>query len=116
LVKVISRDWWCSAVKIVGRPNTSQEDADRILEAFSRSSQKPNRRTYLQLGIPQTNVWRIVHNRLHFHAYKVQTVQALKLEDKPRLFQFAKDFLSVAKAGENYFQKWIFSDETTFYV
>jgi hypothetical protein len=23
----------------------------------------------LQLGIPQTTVWRVVYNRFHFHAY-----------------------------------------------
>jgi hypothetical protein len=32
----------------------------------------------------------VVHNRLHLSAYKVQIVQALKPDDKPRRFQFAK--------------------------
>jgi hypothetical protein len=38
----------------------------------------------LQLGIPQTTVWRTVHNRLHLHVYIVHIVQALKPDDKPR--------------------------------
>jgi hypothetical protein len=47
------------------RPSTSQEDVDRIQEAFARSPQTLTRRASLQLGIPQTTVWRVVHNRLH---------------------------------------------------
>jgi hypothetical protein len=43
-------------------------------------------------------------------------VQALKPDDKIRLFQFAKDILSNVKADENCFRRWIFSDEATFYV
>jgi hypothetical protein len=50
--------------KGTGRPSTSQEDVDRIQEEFSRSPQKSNRRASLHLGIPQTTVRRIVHNRL----------------------------------------------------
>jgi hypothetical protein len=60
------------------RPSTSQEDVDRIQEAFSRSPQKSTGRTSLQLGKSQTTVWRVIHNRLHLHAYKIQIVQALK--------------------------------------
>jgi transposase len=56
-----------------GKTNTSQEDV-RIQEAFSRNTQKSNRRASLQLGIPHTTVWRVVHNRRHLHAYKVQIV------------------------------------------
>jgi hypothetical protein len=54
--------------KGVGRPNTSQEDVDWIHEESSRSPQKSSRRASLQLGIPQTTVWRVVHNRLHLHS------------------------------------------------
>jgi hypothetical protein len=42
--------------KGAGRPSTSQEDVDRIQEAFSRSPQKSTRRAPLQLGIPQITV------------------------------------------------------------
>jgi hypothetical protein len=35
-----------------------QEDIDRIQEAFSRKPQKSTRRAFLQLHIPQTNVWK----------------------------------------------------------
>jgi hypothetical protein len=64
--------------KGVGRPSTSQEGDDRIQEAFTRNPQKSTRRASLQLYIPQMTVWRVAHNRLHLHAYKLQIVQALK--------------------------------------
>jgi hypothetical protein len=56
--------------KGAGRPRNSQEDVDRIHEAFSRSPQKSTKRTSLQLGIPQTTVWRVFHNRIHLHITK----------------------------------------------
>jgi hypothetical protein len=46
----------------------------------------------------------------------VQIVQALKPDNKPRCFQFAKDILSNVEADENYLPRWIFSDEAMFYV
>jgi hypothetical protein len=58
-----------------------QEDVDRIQEAFSRSSQS-TRLASLQLGIPKTIVWRVVHNSLHLNTYRVQTVQAFKPGNK----------------------------------
>jgi hypothetical protein len=70
----------------------------------------------LQLGISQTTVWRVVHNRLHLHAHRVQTVQASKPDDKLRCFQSAKDILSKDEADEKYLRRWIFSDEATFYL
>jgi hypothetical protein len=44
----------------------------------------------------------------------VQIVQALKPDDKPRRFQIAKDISSNVEADENYFRRWIFSDDATF--
>jgi hypothetical protein len=61
-------------------------------------------------------VWRVAHNRIHLHAYKVQIVRALKPGDKPRCFRLAKDILSNIRAVENYLWRWIFSDEATFYI
>lgn len=52
-----------------GRPSISQEDDDRIQEAFSRSPQKSARRTSLQVGIARTIVLRVVHNCLHLLTY-----------------------------------------------
>jgi hypothetical protein len=48
----------------------------------------------------------------------VQIVQALKPDDIPRRFQFAKDTCSLLnfKADENCLRGWMFSEEATFYV
>jgi hypothetical protein len=73
--------------------------------------QKPSGQSSLQLGIPQTAKRTVVQNRLHFHGYKVQTVQVLKLEDKLHRFQFAKDILPNVEADKNYFRSWIFTDQ-----
>lgn len=102
--------------KGAGRPSTQQEDVDRIREAFITSPHQSTRRVSLLLDIPQPTVWRVVHNRLRLHAYKLQIVQSLKPDDKPRRFQFAQDILSDVEADENYLRRWIFSDEATFYV
>jgi hypothetical protein len=82
-----------------------QEDVDQIQEMFSRCPLKATRRASLQLSILQMTVLRVVHNRLYLHSYKVQIVQALKLDDKPRRFQFAKDILSNIEADENYLRR-----------
>jgi hypothetical protein len=43
-------------------------------------------------------------------------VKALKPDDKPRHFQFAKDILSNVEDDENYLRRWVFSGKATFYV
>jgi hypothetical protein len=55
---------------------------------------KSTRLASLHSGIPQTTVRSFVHNCLLLHPYKVQTVQALKPDDKPRCFQLVKDILA----------------------
>jgi hypothetical protein len=46
----------------------------------------------------------------------VQILQALKPNDKPRRFQFAKDILTNVEADQNYLWRGIFNDEAMFYV
>jgi hypothetical protein len=46
----------------------------------------------MQLGIPQTTI----HNCLHLHAYEMQIVPALKLDNKPR-FPYLPDFCQTVK-------------------
>jgi heterodisulfide reductase subunit C len=48
--------------KGAGRPTTSQEDVDRIQEAFSRSPHKSTGRVSLQLDVPQTTVCRVIQS------------------------------------------------------
>ena len=59
---------------------------------------------------------KILHKRLHFHAYRVQILQALKPEDKPRPAEFATLTLERIDADIDYFNKVCFSDEATFHT
>jgi hypothetical protein len=102
--------------KGAGRPSTAQEVVDRIQETFSRFPQKSTTRASLQSGMPQTTFWKVVHNRLHFHAYRVQIMQAFKPDVKPCRFEFPKDILSNVEADEIYLRRWISSDEASFHV
>ncbi|GBM67871.1 hypothetical protein AVEN_71199-1 [Araneus ventricosus] len=77
--------------KGAGRPNTSQENVDRIQETFTRSPRKSTRQAAVQLHMPHTTIWNVLHNRLHLNAYKVQIVQALHPNDKPRRFEYCQE-------------------------
>ncbi|GBM24568.1 hypothetical protein AVEN_217141-1 [Araneus ventricosus] len=83
--------------KGAGRPSTSQENVDRIQETFTRSPRKSTRQAAVQLHMPHTTIWNVLHNRLHLNAYKVQIVQALHPNDKPRRFEFAKQRAAMCK-------------------
>lgn len=102
--------------KGAGRPSTSQENVDRIQETFTRSPRTSTRQAAVQLHMPHTTIWNVLHNRLHLNAYKVQIVQALHQNDKPRRFEFAEKMLTRIEDDENYLRKWFFSDESTFHV
>ncbi|GBO45561.1 hypothetical protein AVEN_270657-1 [Araneus ventricosus] len=102
--------------KGAGRPSTSQENVDRIQETFTRSPRKSTKQAAVQLHMPHTTIWNVLHNRLHLNAYKVQIVQALHPNDKPRRFEFAEQILTRIEDDENYLRKWFFSDESTFHV
>ncbi|GBN32483.1 hypothetical protein AVEN_262031-1 [Araneus ventricosus] len=102
--------------KGVGRPSTSQENVYPIQETFTRSPRKSTRQAAVQLHMPHTTIWNVLHNRLHLNAYKVQTVQALHPNDKPHRFEFAEQILTRIEDDENYLRKWFFSDESTFHV
>jgi hypothetical protein len=45
----------------------------------------------------------------------VQILHALKPDDKPHCFQIAKEILSYIEADENYLQRWMFSDEESYF-
>ncbi|GBM05117.1 hypothetical protein AVEN_124310-1 [Araneus ventricosus] len=102
--------------KGAGRPSTSQENVDHIQETFTRSPRKSTRQAAVQLHMPHTTIWNVLHNRLHLNAYKVQIVQALHPNDKPRRFEFAEQILTRLEDDENYLSKRFFSDESTFHV
>ena len=77
-----------------GRPSIDEETVDAVRVAFHRSPRKSIRVASNELAIPRSTVHKVLHKRLRLHAYKLQIVQALKPDDRPRRAAFAKKFFS----------------------
>ena len=76
-----------------GRPSIDEETVDAVRVAFHRSSRKSIRVASNELAIPRSTVHKVFHKRLRLHAYKLQIVQALKPDDRPRRAAFAEEIL-----------------------
>ena len=99
-----------------GTLGVSDETVDTVHIAFHRSPQKSMRHASRETGISQSTIVKILHKRLHFHAHKVQILQALMPEDKPRRVEFATLMLERIDADNDYLIKVCFSDEATFHT
>ena len=75
--------------KVAGRPQISEEEIESVRVAYTRSPRKSIRRASTQLQIPRSTIHKVLHRNLRLYAYKVQLLQALKPEDKPRRKEFA---------------------------
>ena len=75
-----------------GRPSIDEDTVDAVRVAFHRSPRKSVRVASNELAIPRSTVHKVLHKRLRLHAYKLQIVQALKPDDRPR--RAAKKFFS----------------------
>ena len=67
-----------------GRPRASEENIERVRQAFQRSPMKSIRTAARQLELPRSTVHKILHKNLRLYAYKVQMLQALQPNDMPR--------------------------------
>ena len=76
-----------------GRPSIDEETVDAVRVAFHRSPRKSIRVASNELAIPRSTVHKVLHKRLRLHAYKLQIVQALKPDDRPRRAAFAEEIL-----------------------
>ena len=76
-----------------GRPRTSAENIESERQAFSRSPVKSIRTTARELELPLTTVHKVLHKRLQWYAYKVQILQRLHPNDKPKRKEFADNML-----------------------
>ena len=99
-----------------GRPRTSEEDIERVRQAFQRSSMKSIRTAARQLKLPRSTVHKILHKNLGLYAYKMQMLQALQPNDMPRRKEFAVNMLQRISEDEVFLKRVFFSDETTFHV
>ena len=68
-----------------GRPRTSEENIERVRQAFQRSPMKSIRTAARQLELPRSTVHKVLHKNLRLYAYKVQMLKAFQpsiLKDK----------------------------------
>ena len=61
-----------------GRPTTSEENIERVRQAFQRSSMKSIRIAARQLELPRSTVHKVLHKNLRLYAYKVQMLPTLQ--------------------------------------
>ena len=78
-----------------GRPRTSEENIDRIRQAFQRSSMKCICTAARQLELLRSTVHKVLHKNLRLYAYQVQMLQALQPNDMPRQKEFAMNMCFV---------------------
>ena len=102
--------------KGAGRPQISEEEIESVRVAYTRSPRKSIRRASTQLQIPRSTIHKVLHRKLRLYAYKVQLLQALKPEDKPRRKEFAVTMLDRLDSDPGFLKRVCFSDESTFHV
>ena len=99
-----------------GRPRTSEENIERVWQAFQRSPMKFIRTAARQLDLPRTTVHKVLQKNLRLFANKVQMSQALQPNDMPRRKEFAVNMLQRISEDEAFLKRVCFSDEATFHV
>ena len=99
-----------------GRPRISVENIESVRQAFSRSPMKSIRTAARQLELPPTTVHKVLHKKLRLYAYKVQMLQRLQPNDKPKRKEFADNMLHRISEDEEFLKRICFSDEATFHV
>ena len=72
-----------------GRPRTSEENIERVRQAFQRSPMKSIRTAARQLELPRSTVHKVLHKNLRLYAYKVKMLQALQPNDMAKRKEFA---------------------------
>ena len=98
------------------RPRTSEENIERVRQAFQRSLMKSIRTAAMQLDLPRATVHKVLHKNLRLFAYKVQMLQALQPNDMPRRKEFAVNMLQRIFEDEAFLKLVCFSNEATFHV
>ncbi|KAJ4446658.1 hypothetical protein ANN_13355 [Periplaneta americana] len=87
-----------------------------VQAAYERSPRKSLIGSSRELQVPKSTLQRIVHKHLKLYAYKVQLMQRLEPDDKPKRVEFANTMLDRHGADPDFMSKIFFSDEATFYV
>jgi len=74
--------------KSPGRPSVSDDNIERVREAFLRSPRKSVARASRELDMPKMTVLKVLRKRLYFKPYKIQLLQVLTPADKVKRRDF----------------------------
>ncbi|KFM61825.1 hypothetical protein X975_12247, partial [Stegodyphus mimosarum] len=66
--------------------------------------------------MPISTVYKVIKKKLRLHAYKVQIVQVLEPDDRPRRMAFATDMLRRIEDDAEFLKRIMFSDEASFHL
>jgi hypothetical protein len=80
----------------------SDENIERVREAFQRSARKPVTKGSRELGMQKMTVWKVLRKRLCFKLYKMRLVQALKPANKVKLLKPHHSFVYALYVLKNY--------------
>jgi transposase len=102
--------------KVAGRPSVDADAVEMVREAFQRSPSKSPHCASRELHLPRLTVQKILHRRLELHTQKIQIVQALEPDDGCCRKEFAMDMLDHIDNDNDFLDRVIFSDGSTFHM
>lgn len=97
-----------------GNQRIQEEDIENVRRSFVRSPRKSIRQAARELGMTRSTVHKVLRRRLQFHAYKLQILQEIKPDDRPKRESFGIDMLNRIDDDEHFLSHVLFSDEATF--
>ena len=92
----------------------SDDNIERVREAFLRNHRKSVARASRELGMPKMMVWKVLCRRLCFKPYKMRLLQALTPAGKVKRRDFCEEMQ--LNMEENDFIRLIFCYEATFHI
>jgi hypothetical protein len=84
-----------------GRPRTSEENIDRVRKTFGSPSKSIHTAAWLP-EVPRSTLHKVLQKIMRLYANKVQLLQALEANDKPRRKEFAVNMLKRMPEDETF--------------
>jgi len=117
--------WWVEAFRTTGSVTKRKppgllhsvrtlENVDTVRRAVLSSPRRSARRQALALGTPRRSLYRILHDKLKFHPYKIMIVQQLAEGDFAQCRDFCENALAILTVDAN--AVVMMSDEAHFHL
>lgn len=90
------------------------ENTERMRAAISRSPKRSARRHSVALNDSNRSLRRILHSDLHFHPYKLHTMQELPVRNFDSKSAFYEQFVILVKEHSDVILHLMMSDEAHF--